>query len=741
MIWKFTIIKVDNTETVVDEPIGWADAVLTLNRDKELHGVFFSYSLPVTFYGQAYTMIRSEYDTNGVEGFLRIKIEVDCNNSGDFITVTTARLNFSRLIFSEGAVCSVELPIEEDSAFTLFNSRKDQAVNLFTTETFDGNSLPGYSVLRTLTLQPKGIYKHVESRRVESIEWQHLGSDVIPSGSSCDPVEEESFFTIGMDEADLEEIQDYRLPDFERVDTVDDVKPILVCDDPGSYTFTFRLPTEITLSVDTESNASCGDCPGSDPILLQNATVKLCVKIGASVTEYTLIDGLQCNATYTNDYTWVEVLTADVAQDEEVRVYLYVKTWGEWEERLLASSDVTYEHRVRLHGATIDIVALVKDAASDCKVAMVNEALSRISEVITNDSLRVYSDYFGRTDANPYTSDADGCGSLEAVTMGLAIRANGWQPMAVSWKALFEGLNAIHCLGIGLESDPNRAGYMLIRVEGFEYFYSASVLLTLDNVPDIKITVLSDEYTGRFEVGYGKWEAEEYTGLDEFNTARTYRTTLQTVSTKQSAVSSLIASGYAIEVTRRRSFVSNEQDDWRYDNDWFVICVKRSGGNIVVEQGNITGATNLIDPDSIYNYRISPVRNLIRWMPFIMKSYVAPSAAEIVFVDGSGNIDASGTLTGGCIAETGSLSESEASVTESLLADATDGDPVYRPEVWEFRYPLSLADYIALKASPYGVIRVKGGQQTEYTDCYIRRIQYSPTKGEAQFELLPKFVV
>jgi hypothetical protein len=45
------------------------------------------------------------------------------------------------------------------------------------------------------------------------------------------------------------------------------------------------------------------------------------------------------------------------------------------------------------------------------KVNLINEALSRTAEAITNDCLRVYSDYFGRHDAQPYPSPDDSSGT------------------------------------------------------------------------------------------------------------------------------------------------------------------------------------------------------------------------------------------------------------------------------------------------------------------------------------------
>ena len=118
---------------------------------------------------------------------------------------------------------------------------------------------------------------------------------------------------------------------------------------------------------------------------------------------------------------------------------------------------------------------------------MINEAMSRCVESYTNGNMFVYSDYFGRTDAQPQSSVVTGYGGLEAITNGLHIRGcvmpDGSQKpkFSLSMKEIFDSLNAIHNIGMGLElttaapAAPNiynsLAPYRL-RVEPFEWSFS-----------------------------------------------------------------------------------------------------------------------------------------------------------------------------------------------------------------------------------------------------------------------------
>jgi hypothetical protein len=65
-----------------------------------------------------------------------------------------------------------------------------------------------------------------------------------------------------------------------------------------------------------------------------------------------------------------------------------------------------------------------------------------------------------------------------------------------------------------------------------------------------------------------------------------------------------------VEVTRRK--LGTNTTDWRYDNDTFIICLAENGsGDYTSEAGGMVSSgsitpTSILDPDSVYNFRISP---------------------------------------------------------------------------------------------------------------------------------------
>ena len=490
---------------------------------------------------------------------------------------------------------------------------------------------------------------------------------------------------------------------------------------------------------------------------------------------------------------------------------------------------------------------------TESTVYLVNEALSRLAEIITNDNFRVYSDYFGRTDAEPYLSGSDGPAGLIVITNGLLIR--GYTPLLAylmgysefkqtnlsssitsytlnlteepvvantsnivvvtnpagtviiipnnssvpypigfqliveqgtgvatiqgdtgvtvyapasiystnglgsqilltkvgediwllasrsslfcSFKELIDALNCIHTAGFAVEDDPSRSGYQRVRVEPIAHFYdSGTVMMTCENVDIVETSADGGSCISEIEIGYAKWEAEQAQGLDEFLTKRVYRTTLNTIRAKWNKLCSFVASGYAIETTRRR--LGTNTTDWRYDKDNFIISIVRSGGGFESENGGfvntpgppVIAPSGMIDPTSVYNARISPIRNLLRWLIWILPSYADPSTGKLVFTQGEGNYYASGGLATDPI-EAAPLHENQ---TLELSDYASTTNIVYKNELVIFKCPLGFSQWQSIYNTKYGLIKYNvNGDAWRYG--FVQELKYDLFEGMGEFTL------
>ena len=227
--------------------------------------------------------------------------------------------------------------------------------------------------------------------------------------------------------------------------------------------------------------------------------------------------------------------------------------------------------------AAFSIYSSYPDTAAP--VYLVNESLSRAAEAITGGNIRAYSDFFGRTDSQPYTTALDGEGSLLCFTNGLLIRGytlldGSRPPMPVSLKEMFEALNAIYNIGMCIEPDTNRTGMNRLRIEPMHHFYQPNVMMLCDNVGEVSIENQTDNYVGIFRTGYNKWQGEQTGGLDDFMNKREYRTALSTSKKVLEKYCGFLGSSYAIETTRRQTGINTQ--DWRFDHENFVICMERN---------------------------------------------------------------------------------------------------------------------------------------------------------------------
>lgn len=761
MRWRFTI-NPDTDNLVISEPIGWAKIEFELVRDAQWHGVFFEYSLPLEFYDDptdatrnAYTLIQEEYDAQGIDGSLILKVEMACNDTDAFTEEAQWKMNFTSYKEKRGRLCTVELSLEPENVLMTFRNRYNQKFDLTDNLTIDGSQLDSYTGLGSeITIPPVGVLQIATLNSPEGGSEQVfpdlLETDEVLSGIGtaehnfimyaqygCKPG-----YGLSFDEPNnLDEI-DSRI-DIENKTTadVDEIEDLYIFTYGGEYTIVVTLQARIEIDIVTEAeNDDCGDLEDT----FTNYDIKARLVVGGVTYNLYSEVGTDC---YTGGVVITSIPVFEVSNTitvnagDEMKLYVRAEASGVWKRRVLSAKDINWTGKFT-GTAKVEISAVTKKDASAHKMYLINEVGSRILEGITDDGFRLLSNYYGRTDSQPYASPngLDGAGSLRGLTIGLLLRNyENLKQLTHSFEEFFKALNAVDNVGIGLETDPERAGYEVVRMEPMEYFYEDTVMLTIDHVPMVEITPMMDRMANKLVIGYDKYAMEEYYGLDEFNTTREYRHRTKATDSELKMTCPWIASGLAVEITRRKEAASLDTlQDWKFDNNTFMICLERSGYALAVEQGNITDAAGFVDETSILNYRISPARNALRWLKHSLLTYRNPDAllSTMTFVDGTGNFTCEGFMTGDNPIEAGTLIENETLRGDKALGDA--GLPVYVPEIWKFDFPMTLADYTAVKAIKRGKIRASFGQSATYYSFYIHKIKYRPNQGIATFELIPE---
>jgi len=410
-----------------------------------------------------------------------------------------------------------------------------------------------------------------------------------------------------------------------------------------------------------------------------------------------------------------------------------------------------------------DSASLNVQLVSDCedtttKGYMINEVFSRISEIYTNSCLPAFSTFYGRKDSLPYTNQDPtivepapdyGCGALTILTNGLKIRNAKMQdetepPLSLSMKDVFEAMRAVHNIGIGIEYDNFKDdGSSLLRVEQYLHFYRDEIVLVCDNPTNVRREVNFKDYFSKVNAGYSKWETENTNGLMDIQGRREYRTTLSTVTNEYTALCQFIASDFAIETTRRK--FGGVTNDWRYDNDTFIICIDKTNE----EEGDLAEyenetfdfppntSANVMFPEKYYNLRISPIRNILRHLSVILRSYKGLVNKKVLFTTGEGNYLAKFDLSDNdCFDENKQLEENR-NLDASDFKVELGNIPIYSNEIITFDYPLSYDNWKLLRLNPYGLIQYSCNGVTGFG--WIEDVRYSPTnKGIATFKLKEK---
>lgn len=727
-------------DTEIDEPIGWADLELSMKRDDKFHGMQFEASTgTLEFYGDAAAYLQSAKELNGLRATVIFKAEVACDND-QWEEVYRGRLNFGKYKELCGTTCRVSLPAEEDSCRVIFKSRFDQKVDMDSTLAFDKmTGLPTYAGLGIdMEIPAKALKAAVQGRVVD-------GGNAINQSITIPGIN--TYWigrpTYGIPEynniltGNLEPISDH---EYSQDSFPIPMTPQLLFEDTiacfdDDFNYEFRFAGSFLIDRTAASTAE-----------LEATRLKIVKWDGvgniyddADLVDEILLPDTGTAGTITGDFD--ETLTGTVALAEGEGLYGFIEFQLQSNNNVGIVSEldinVTYAPQT-----SVSIEALKLCPPTTGQVYLIHEALSRVTEAITNRCLRVRSDYYGRTDSQPFAATEDGCGGLRLLTSGLKLRQapDGQDKFFASAKDLIEGLWGVDNIGFGIEDDPNIPEHYALRIEPVEYFYQDTELLVLDGIPNAEIAIQETQHYSKIQIGYKKWEVEDINGLNEPNSNREYRTSLDTISNTLDATSALVTGSYPIEITRQQSFAESGAADTTYDNEVFMITLNRNAYDFTVEQGGIVNDANIFDPDTLLNFRLTPARNMLRWAKSVFNSYsnFGSSAARIFFNSGTGNISAAGELSDStCKLEATTLSESQ-DISLSTFANQDDATPLWRPEYMTFTYPLSVAQYSLLKGNSYGYISAQCGTG-DYEKGFIQEIKYQVAKGIATFTLKMKW--
>ena len=722
MNWKFTIIETDSTETIILEPIKWDGLSIALNRNPNNHGIIKTIdNTDFQFIEDGYVLLKSIYDLTGADSVAYLKIEYQCEAEA-YQLLDTFKFDFNTYKRSCGDMCMIEISVNANSCLNDLMVRMSQDIDLGTSTDIDGNAITPLSetnlildgqeiIIRnrairdgggttfsiTLDTQnfdtdvPVGYLYHSLALRLTEIEEIPAFNYLAPIGQTFDcatsmisnPFQdfEDRLANYAMWERDLENIS---------------LQELCI---PPDYEFSLDINISGTIIVRSTLNATI-------------LSIKIWItKYDGTNTSLLLADDIITTAfdyVVTDDMTPVSIPFSFANYEPPSfsniqALYYYIETTyytpdGVNTDCKNMQFDWQYDDT-----SYIEMVINTSCPATTIKGVNLKDCLEFVPTALVGDCYDVVCN--------------DECMDNFILTNGLKLRRKAdASNLFISWENLFNNTSKIFNMGWGI------SGTDLI-IDKAKKFYQQLNTITLGSVNEVKISHAKDFLFGKINVGYSKWESEEYNGLDEMNTSRKYSRKGSNSDRTLDLISQFITAGYTIEITRRKSPFSS---DWRYDSDTFII--NRNGGS--AWQG-VTDPSNIVSPSTRYNYRLTPIRNLLNWY----NRLCLYSPQELVFNSANGNFIASGKMTGQCDLEDVAIAENDNVVTADFDVSA-NAEPYFLPIVYEFSIPLTMDKFMnQMLVDVYENIYTFECNETLFTG-YLLTATYEPNQGMAKFTLL-----
>lgn len=142
MNWRWTLIESDATETEVTEPVGWDGIAGNMQRNMIHHGVFINISTDsFEWVGTAYDLLYAEYQTNGANGQMNIRIEYQCAEGDAYTVYFNGNFDFNTFERQCADYCFCKCLVSATKCTDVFLSRMGQDVDVLSATNFDGQAI------------------------------------------------------------------------------------------------------------------------------------------------------------------------------------------------------------------------------------------------------------------------------------------------------------------------------------------------------------------------------------------------------------------------------------------------------------------------------------------------------------------------------------------------------------------------------------------------------------------------
>jgi len=574
--WTLTdlIAPYVGSEILTKDPIGWDEAVINMARSEKYKGMNTLYTNSLKFHcnGGGKEYVDAIYESEGIDGRINILIEYDCDGSGTYDTLFDGIVNLaSYKTDGEYTTCN----IEQSDLHTKLAMRDEISVDLESTTSIGGVTItPANTIslpLSSMSIEYSDLWNSADADSytygyaftITDVPYANaVALNMVLGNSDIDSATSVSEYNSMLLTADL-------LP----------ISPLVTFNDN-----TIIYPLSIAYSIDW--TGTFADVLSSGTRVTSGADLVLSYGQADAPTQIILYSTASYSTSnFTEDFAVNTSGTININAGDSIWVNWFVNAGS------AISGDITFTFT---QDSTFQITTDTVAFNSNAKSVLIHEAFNQVVDSICDSDNNFYSDYYGRLDSSKRTYDADGCGSKIALTNGLNIRKFDTKKIYTSLSDVFDAMDCLHNIGMGIVSG-------LVRVEPLSYWFdSTTKIITLPLVNKYEFKDDNSRYINKVDIGYQKWESEFKGGLDDPNSRHEYSTIISTVKNVYTKICNFITSPYTIEFTRRKNKDVLATEDWRYDNDNFLIALTNEyNGEIIFT------ATNTIRIEGLYyNFQV-----------------------------------------------------------------------------------------------------------------------------------------
>ena len=696
------------------EPIGWKDDDFKLDRHKDYHGIFYSYTGSLSFKDDALDYIENSYKIGGINTNLYLRKEILREVDGEVKWVVRYRAKGD---FSTKEIKNQQLTLNFNSLelAELMKSHESDEFEIDLEESIDGVDI-GELETNSITLEGREL---LLSGEVKNYDDEDTFGYNFPANPLVQIVPATKLISTSIDifqaTSDLAGVVLASTNNLEIVD-IEASSMFLQreAEDNGDRVFNIRYDFDFLGRSYTDGGSIGGENlvgvfvkylwnPATSVYDIQPTTEdRILFSFSASefATQYRVNDTITITKKYNEAYAFIIQGSYLFAKFDKLSI--------------IASERSFFERSVGM------------------RFVFTHDLINRLMRIITGRNDAFYSKLLGNT---TLLDDKGEAIYSENGDFGLIGNISGWwargfvkgsekyKSLTISLKDTLDSLKAIGNTGIGIETINFKER---LRVEELGYFYQNQTVVKFPNqVTDVSRVVDDSLFFSGLTLGYqygGDYENE--LGLDEPNTTSEFITPIRKSSNKYTRISKIRADDTGLEITRRKPQTRYPTEDTeRDDSIWWLDVKKENPDDISYTQKTWLdrlqkAPTGIFSPDTFFGMFFTP-RVIMKRHAWVFTSGMIPYLIKKIRHISS---KANDTLTMLFEDESVELSESSDVYVRDLSR------PKLLPEIITCSHPIDydLMDWIT------GTTRVEINGKSEDVPNYYFKMQITNEYGDKE---------